>query len=259
MGPKGQLNTGWDGSSMEPAAMLALTQKVLKENPGLVSALRQAGPSVESVAVVKEAVTKALAEVRQSIAIPLEKVDTGNLGAGQYWVALEYRVDQDEERHAFEVHLDIRKKVYRVSSFQAQLTFKTLKGLLGGLREALPLLRKGMRGLDEAERAWLQGKLTSAAVVRSLLGVKVNYGRIDEWYDTNVTVELALRSKKPVPPKLVLRWVGDHWSEIAQKARRFGPPKSGYLDVARLSFADAEKSVSQEGSVAVVDLIFSRR
>ncbi len=257
--------------------MKAAVTKVLKASPNMVAQFGAKGITPAQAESLQAAVTRAKQQVKDTIQIPLEYWSNGSVEAGDFWIRYEY--NPDESRTIFNLQVNVKRKIYKLSVFGNDGSFKTLRGLISALGRTPRLLAKGLRELDSLERRWALGEVTPDTVVRRAVSAEVSYSTVDEWMDTNVNVTLMLRTKKSIPKSLLIKWVKDHWSEVQVLLPKKPPPSMDrsrqrgrtdywdepspglqWQDPRLLSIRDlGEVRASQEGNRATISLNFAHR
>lgn len=131
------------------------------------------------------------------------------------------------ENIAFQFYWDNDKKKYYVSSFNVKKTFSRASSFWAFLQDSGKIARfikSGLRTLDAGTAAFFSGKLTPDSVVKRILKVSHVFTTVDEWHDTDIQINMMLRTSKKVPPKLLEQWVKGHWKEVQALSRRVKTP-----------------------------------
>lgn len=229
--------------------------------------------------------------------VSLSLTSKGSYAEGRYEASVEYDGEEHWPQKAVWVLCDVKRKEFKIGSFGETAEYRTIRSYATGLNRVGTLINKGIRGLDPSQKAMVKGTMTTD-VIRRVTDARVSFSGVDEWHSTQVTVTLALGTKKPVPKKIIRDWLKSNWHSVVVPALpKFNPPESapdweaegyrdyeewegdyndmpdhyidthetpsvglGWLDPSRQRFTDAEEhSIAQEGNRVTVSMGFTHR
>lgn len=239
----------------------AAFEKNLKDSPILLSKLNSKDLHPEYATKLKEAWEAIDASVREVIKVPIERFGKGSVESADIW--LNYTVkDTYHLNPVLNVTIDYKSRIFKVSSFGASFSSGTFPGFITLINKIPQIIKKGLSGLPPHEVAALTGTVTSETLVSKILDVTASFRRLDEWFDTDLSISLMLSTSKPVASRLLFKWVLDHWSEVLRlapsQAKTYTPKfgedyAEGWIVPNQMPRpAASEMSVTQDGKVAIV-------
>ena len=248
----------------------------LEKSPIMVNLFNQKELHVEYVPQLQAALVEAEKSFKPLIVAPMERSSQGTVVSGDIWV--KYSINETYPNLTpLMLFCDYKARQFYIQSFKEKVEVKTFSGFLGLLAKIPQIVKKGLATLPAHESAALSGKITSENVVSKVMDVKAEFGRIDEWHDTTLKVTLMLSTSQPVSPRLIVKWVSDHWDEVLKLAPSKVPAPSkdrrrpdafeepafglGWIAPNKVPRPDAQReiNVSQEGKRAVVEVTASHR
>ena len=260
--------------------MKKAVETTLKKSPETMAQFRSKGIPEAQRDLLAVALNVAHKTVKDTLTIPLRDFSQGSPedGEGDFTVMYEPGGLSDGFRKPLVVGAHSKAKVFTLSSFDQQVSFSTIKGLIGGLTRFPQLLKKGMQSLESVERKWVQGQLTPEDVVRKVVSAEASFDGVDEWLDTDVRAVLMLSTKRTIPQALLRKWVTDHWSEILAKLKKTKPPRPNpgrqrgrtdewdeprpdlrHMDPSMIRIRDAQIDVGQTGNRALAIINYAVR
>jgi len=264
------------GHSKKPIkerAILAELKRTIKESPEWGASWRKKGADKKVLIEMDKAFKNAVYNIKilaKGIATDLSTSGRSLSDTGGGVLKLVYK-NGNEDKVLLEASYSKDKSKSYISVFNEKKYVTTPARFISILLKIKPLFMRGLKTISKDEKDMILGKITQD-IVKGVTKVKATFDTTDEWLNTNLVVNIRLKTKKPVPKKILIDWLRNNWHNVQSKApdksqvwkgeSGYEQPENGlpWLNPKRISWNDLDDyNFDQNGSMITVTAYASTR